>query len=269
MGWVHMARVNENDKAGGVSHLDHVRNDAAYAELLASWDAKFYDKFTAALRPVQPGGRVLDVGCGVGQVVARLTREGYEAHGVDVAPANIAKTQSFTDLCLLYDGSRLPYPDRHFDSVGALNVLEHVEDPEGFVREMVRVTRAGGRIVLSSPNFLRFLGWRDYHPRMRGLGNKCRNWWALLARRRRMREEPEAVRFERMKPIHRQNFQPDDDAIVCTNLLDMAFFLRRAGCVTETLACTDRTVPRWLDACLNASPLKYGLFNAFAVARKQ
>ena len=255
-------------KSSGPSHLDHVRDDAAYADLLASWDAGFYDQFAASLRPARAGGRVLDIGCGVGQVVARLTQEGFEAHGVDVTEPNIAKTRAFTQRCLVYDGARLPYPDAHFECVGALNVLEHVEDPEGFIREAVRVTAPGGRIVLSSPNFLRFLGWRDYHPRMRGVGNKVANLRAQLARRRRMRTAPETVRFERMAPIHRAQFQPDDDAIVCTNLLDMAFFLRRAGCRTETLACTDRTVPGLLDWALNVTPLKYGLFNAFVMARK-
>ncbi len=67
---------------------------------------------------------------------------------------------------------RLPFPDRHFASVGALNVLEHVEQPEAFIAELVRVTEPDGRIVLSSPNFFRVLGFRDYHPHMRGVGTK-------------------------------------------------------------------------------------------------
>lgn len=251
------------------SHLDHVRNDDAYADILAGWDATFYAKFTDTLRPSTPGGRALDIGCGVGQVVAALTREGYEAHGVDVAAPNIERTRAFTDRCLLYHGTQLPYPDDHFDTVGALNVVEHVQDPEDFVREAVRVCRPGGRIVLSSPNFLRFLGFRDYHPRMRGLGNKWRNLHALLERRRRMRTQPDQVRFEKMTPIIKQPFTPDDDAIVCTNALDIGFFLERNGCDIERVECTDRYVPGPAQWLLNLTPLKYGLFNAFVVGRKR
>lgn len=251
------------------SHLDHVRDDTAYADILANWDAAFYAKFTGAMRPGRPGGRLLDIGCGVGQVVATLTREGFEAHGVDVSAPNIERTRSFTGRCLLYDGGRLPYPDGHFDRVGALNVVEHVQDPEDFVAEAVRVCAPGGHVVLSSPNFLRFLGWRDYHPRMRGVGNKWRNLNALLARRSRMRSSPETVRFERMTPIIKQPFTPDDDAIVCTNALDLGFFLRRAGCDLLDVACTDRSVPALVDFVLNATPLKYGLFNAWVVGRKR
>ena len=252
-----------------LSHLDRVRDDTAYAEILANWDAAFYAKFTAALRPETPGGRVLDVGCGVGQVVAKLAADGCDAWGVDVAAANIAKARTHTDRCLWYDGQRLPFPDGHFAGVGALNVLEHVEEPEAFLADVVRVTAPGGKIVLSSPNFLRAFGWRDYHPRMRGLGHKWRNARALLARRRLMRERPDAVRFERMTPIIKTPFTPDDDAIVCTNALDMAFFLERNGCVVETVACTDRVVNPLVEFVLNATPLRYAMFNAFVVARKK
>lgn len=108
---------------------------------------------------------------------------GYEVHGVDVAVPNIQKAQKISPRCQLYDGKRLPYPGRNFSAVGALNVLEHVENPEAFLAELVRVTEVGGRTVVSSPNFFRGLGFRDYHPRMRGIGNKWRNARRLLQKR--------------------------------------------------------------------------------------
>ena len=226
-----------------------------------------------AMRLAASGLRVVCVarGANADETASLIQAAGHqaEAHGVDVASANIDRAREGSPRCLLYDGRRLPYRDDTFDVVGALNVLEHVEDPEAFVAEAVRVCVPGGRVVLSSPNFLRFLGWRDYHPRMRGVGNKWRNLRALLARRSRMRRDPGQVRFERMQPIIKTPFTPDDDAIVCTNALDIEFFLRRNGCVIEVSACTDRTVAPWLDALLNATPLRYGLFNAFVVARKE
>jgi SAM-dependent methyltransferase len=185
-----------------------------------------------------------------------------------VSEPNIDRAREFSDQCRLYDGKTLPFPDGHFDSTGALNVLEHVEEPESFIRELARVTRAGGRLVLSSPNFYRVLGFRDYHPRMRGWGNKWRNAMRLREKAVLMRTAPERVRFDRMKPIVKTPFTPDDDAIVATNPLEMKFFLERSGCRGVRVACTDRYVAAPIEFALNLTPLRYLMFNAFLVAER-
>jgi len=252
-----------------MGHQDsYYRQNEAYAEFLAGWDAGFYAKYADALKPSKPGARALDVGCGVGQVVARLKEAGFEAHGVDVSAPNIERARKFSDRCQLYDGRRLPFPDRHFASVGALNVLEHVDEPEAFIRELVRVVEIGGRVVLSSPNFFRVLGFRDYHPRMRGVGNKWRNWRRLREKRRQMRQSPGSVRFDRMQPIMKEPFTPDDDAIIATNALEMEFFLTRSGCEVESVSCCDRYVAGPVNFLLNLGPWRYGMFNSFLVAKR-
>lgn len=252
-----------------MSHQDTYRHNEAYAEFLSGWDEGFYAKYADTLNPGRAGARVLDIGCGVGQVVARLREAGCDAYGVDVSEPNIERARRHGDRCQWYDGTALPFPDGHFDAAGALNVLEHVDDPEAFVRELARVVKPGGRIVLSSPNFFRVLGWRDYHPRMRGLRQKWRNWRRLTAKRAQMRQRPDEVRFDRMTPIVKEPFTPDDDAVVATNPLEMKFFLERAGCKVERVACTDRYVARPVDFLLNLTPLRYFMFNAFLVARKR
>ena len=247
----------------------YYQNNEAYAEFLAGWDAGFYAKYADALKPAQPGERALDVGCGVGQVVARLRDAGFEAHGVDVSEPNVARARQFCDRCQVYDGRRLPYPDRHFASVGALNVLEHVDEPEAFIRELARVTRPGGRVVLSSPNFFRVLGFRDYHPRMRGIANKWGNWRRLREKRRQLRTAPGSARFDRMTPIVKEPFTPDDDAIIATNALEMEFFLTQAGCEVQSVSCSDRYIPKVLDAVLNLGPWRYVMFNSFLIAQRR
>lgn len=251
-----------------MGHQESYRHNEAYAEFLANWDAAFYAKYADYLRPRRPGARVLDVGCGAGQVVGRLTEAGYEAYGVDVSEPNIERARRFSSRCQFYDGKQLPFPDGHFASVGALNVLEHVEEPESFVPELVRVAEPGGRVLISSPNFFRVIGYKDYHPKMRGIGNKWRNWRRLSAKRRQMDANPASVRFDRMTPIVKEPFTPDDDAIVATNAVEIAFFLRRAGCQIEHVFCTDRYVAGPVDFLLNLTPLRYAMFNAFVVATK-
>ena len=252
-----------------MSHQDsYYRQNEAYAEHLANWNPALYAKYADTLRPATAGARVLDVGCGVGQVVARLNEAGFEAHGVDVSQPNIERAQKVCLRCQLYDGKKLPFPDGHFASAGALNVLEHVDEPEAFIADLVRVVAPGGRIVLSSPNFFRVFGFRDYHPRMRGIGSKWRNWRRLQTKRAQMKSAPDSVRFDRMQPIVKEPFTPDDDAIVATNALEMQFFLERSGCVVESVSCCDRYVAKPVDFALNLGPWRYAMFNSFLVARR-
>jgi hypothetical protein len=133
----------------------------------------------------------------------------------------------------------------------------------------VRVVKSGGKIVVSSPNFFRALGLRDYHPRMRGLCNKWRNWQRVRAKRRQMAADPGSVRFDRMEPIRRELFQPDDDAIVATNAVELKFFLEQNGCDVLRVDCTDRYVAKPIDALLNLGPWRYLMFNAFVVAQRK
>ena len=252
-----------------MGHQDsYYRQNEAYAEHLANWDPALYSKYADALKPLKPAARVLDIGCGVGQVVARLQAAGFETHGVDVSEPNIERARKVSGRCQLYDGKKLPFADQHFASAGALNVLEHVDEPEAFIRELVRVVEVGGRVVLSSPNFFRVLGFRDYHPRMRGIGSKWRNWGRLREKRRQMRTAPESVRFDRMTPIVKEPFTPDDDAIVATNALEMQFFLERSGCEVESVSCCDRQVAKPVDFLLNLGPWRYAMFNSFLVAKR-
>ena len=103
---------------------------------------------------------------------------------------------------------------------------------------------------------------------MRGLGNKWRNWRRLQTKRRQIRTAPGSTQFDRMTPILKEPFTPDDDAIVATNPVEMKFFLEQAGCRVESVVCTDRYVRKPIDFLLNLTPMRYLMFNAFLVARR-
>jgi len=251
-----------------MGHQETYLHNQAYAEFLSGWDISFYQKYIDALVPDALDVPVLDVGCGVGQVVAALFQLGVTAHGVDVSHPNIEQARKHSDLCQIYDGKKLPFPDGEMGVVGAFNVLEHVEEPEAFLKELVRVTKPGGKIVVSSPNFFRVIGFRDYHPRMRGMGNKMANLRRLLQKRRILKGPFREWRFDHMEPIVKEPFTPDDDAIIATNPMEIAAFLKHAGCRIQSIECTDRLVHPLVHFVLNLSIWKYGMFNGFVVAKR-
>lgn len=251
-----------------MSHIDHYQRNEDYARFLESQEISFFEKYIRALAAVSEGSRILDVGCGTGQVVEQLRKRNLNAFGVDVSEPNIRLANQRAGFCQCYDGAKLPFETQSVDAVGAFNVLEHVENPEAFIEELVRVIQPRGKLVLSSPNFLRVLGFADYHPRMRGFGNKIKNVRTLWRIARQIQTAPESVRFETMAPIFKEPFTADDDAIVATNPLHMKFFVERAGCQVQSIECTDRIVPFFLDIILNLPVLKNLWFNSFLIAVK-
>lgn len=96
------------------------------------------------------GRRVLDLGCGAGPYGRALQATGRTVHGAEYAgvPARIARERGLS--VVRADGRRLPFRDRTFDSVAAIEILEHIESPEAAVAECARVAREN--LVVSVPN---------------------------------------------------------------------------------------------------------------------
>ena len=98
--------------------------------------------------------RFLDAGCGDGALVCAAAAQGAEAAGVDPDPAMLAAARSCAAerrvRASFLEGrvERLPFPDASFDVVAAVTVLCFVPDASSAVREMARVLRPGGRLVL-------------------------------------------------------------------------------------------------------------------------
>ena len=100
------------------------------------------------------GRRVLDAGCGDGALVLAAAVRGADVTGIDPDPAMLAAARSRVTKAgvraTFLEGrvERLPFPDGSFDVVASITVLCFVPDAVGAVREMARVLRPGGRLVL-------------------------------------------------------------------------------------------------------------------------
>ncbi len=101
-----------------------------------------------------PRVRVLDVGCGEGQLTAELARAGFEVLGVDVAEEPLCRLRArhpeLDARRVSVDGD-WPLPDAGFDAVWAGETIEHVADTAAWLSEIRRVLRSGGTLALSTP----------------------------------------------------------------------------------------------------------------------
>jgi methionine biosynthesis protein MetW len=103
---------------------------------------------------VSPAARCLDVGCGDGGTSGVWLKEHAASYvGVDISENAVRDARSRgLDARRIADTGQLPFPDASVDVAVCIEVLEHLFDPLGAVREMARVLAPGGVLIATVPN---------------------------------------------------------------------------------------------------------------------
>ncbi len=97
-------------------------------------------------------GVILEDGCGVGEYLARLAVDSRLAVGLEIELERAKEARQKGPATLGGVGEFLPFPANTFDLVLSHEVLEHVQDDQQAVNEIVRVLKPGGRLILFVPN---------------------------------------------------------------------------------------------------------------------
>lgn len=102
---------------------------------------------------LRPGDLILDAGCGMGDMLVRIRKmQDYNAIGIDISADYVAIAQErglHADVCAI---EKTPFPKGIFGMVICTDVLEHVLDLNKAVRELLRVLRPGGHLIVRTPN---------------------------------------------------------------------------------------------------------------------
>jgi len=96
--------------------------------------------------------RLLDVGCGSGDLLVQMQQLGWSVEGLDVDPLAVQVARSRGVPAHVGDLASRRYPEGQFDAVCMSHVLEHVHEPAELLLESHRILRAGGRLSLVTPN---------------------------------------------------------------------------------------------------------------------
>jgi len=121
--------------------------------------SKTVEVFVGKLRSMGTfsGERMLDVGCGNGDFTRHLGTAFREVHGIDVQEPFLEQfRQRVTDdkryVVSNMSASAMGFPDDFFDTIVTIETLEHVPDLAGAARELTRVLRPGGELLITVPN---------------------------------------------------------------------------------------------------------------------
>jgi methionine biosynthesis protein MetW len=130
-------------------------------KLLSQYDLDRRDMIERLV--VGSGQRVLDLGCGNGQMLQKLTNKFSELYGVDISPSQLQEAENNVKLTLPSDSHKfrfteanldnsLPFHANFFDVIICIAAIEHVYDIFSLVNEIKRVLKPGGFVVAEVPN---------------------------------------------------------------------------------------------------------------------
>lgn len=202
--------------------------------------------------PPQAGPKVLDFGCGTGEFSRLLAGMGYQVVGSDISHLflhdALERHGDVPHLSFVQSdaGPHLPFRDGAFDAVAAINVVEHVEDPQPMLCQLARVVRPGGVLVLTFPNLLSpFRPLKRFFSRQRlprygpESGETTGESFALLVRnirllvtiavRRAPKFVPREADFAHANLYYQLGYGSDYDAVWLCNPLDVTLALGQAG----------------------------------------
>lgn len=130
-------------------------------------------RFVDRLLQEQPTS-VVDLGCGRGELLARVASAGVRCAGLEAAPDRVREARSRGLSVARARAEALPFADRSFDWVVIRHVLHHLEDPVRVVHEAARLARVG--LMIAEP-------WRDPDLAEQALGARLDRWTKKQDRR--------------------------------------------------------------------------------------
>ena len=125
------------------------------------------EEITGEFAPYRQTNRLLDIGCGAGNLMLAARKNGWNAHGLDVSASAVNHVRSLGFEVFQGELQQAHLPSAHFDVITAAEILEHLSDPRVLVEEVARLLRPGGLFWTTTPHA------RGLSARVLGLKWRC------------------------------------------------------------------------------------------------
>lgn len=120
------------------------------------WDNDGYWKsIISVIKKYKMSGRMLDIGCAFGFLIKRVVPYFNEVHGIDISKFAIQRAKKEAPSAILkvvdFDTENLPYPDKYFNLITALDFLEHTESIEKSLKKITKKLKDNGYLIIFLP----------------------------------------------------------------------------------------------------------------------
>lgn len=259
-------QISGPDAVGLAKLREYYKSSAGYRAHLEAKGTRYFEEFVAVVRRCSSASdRILDVGCGTGESTRQIMRCDRRVVGTDLSrlflhPQQTAQSQG--PSFVTSDAMRLPFADASFDVVCAMEFIEHVWPVEPVLREMDRVLKPSGRIVIMSPNLLSPL-WplRDLpemllHHRFRPpFYTSFREAAAFFSRSCHLSLQKISSRRPQFVPrqpdLEHADGGGDYDSVYCSNARDLVLFFQKAGYEVQFARGESTSFSGWIRRSLS------------------
>lgn len=150
----------KKNKLNDFNYIDHYQKDAVEFDYFAErkgatkHDERRVREYIISKVPENIKS-ILDVGCGSGWVANHYTEKGVKVHSLDISKINPSKAMQLYPFeghfGIVADSFHLPFVNDSFDCVIVSEVIEHVVNPAEFIKEVFRVVKKSGKLIVTTP----------------------------------------------------------------------------------------------------------------------
>lgn len=145
---------NKSSKKGIIELLREYLVKHYYSPNFLSLIITTFIKNVPAMPSYVKNGKILDIGCGIGDTLELLKKLGWEVYGIDIDKnaISIGKKRGLNNLELGTYKDLTGYPNNYFDAIRLYHVIEHLDDPSACLNLIRRKLKKNGELIMGTPN---------------------------------------------------------------------------------------------------------------------